>query len=143
MLTWNYIWPLALVLFTNIFYQVCTKSVPGDLNPFASLIITYLTGAVFAAIFYYILSPAPDLIREARNINWSPFGLGLVIVGLEVGYIYAYKIGWPVSTAATVQSAFLAIALVIVGAVFYHEGVTANKIIGVIMCIIGLYFLNR
>ena len=37
----NYIWPLALVIASNVMYQVCAKSVPGELNPFVSLTVTY------------------------------------------------------------------------------------------------------
>ena len=50
--------------------------------------------------------------------------LGLVILGLEAGWIYAYKAGWQVSTASVVQSSFLAVALLIVGFLLYHETLT-------------------
>ena len=60
-----------------------------------------------------------------------------------VGFIYAYKNGWAVSTASLVQSAFLAVALIIVGAVLYREAITANKVIGIVICLIGLYFINK
>ena len=75
--------------------------------------------------------------------NWAPIFLGISVVGLEVGFIYAYKNGWAVSTASIVQSAFLAIALIIVGAILYHETITVNKIIGIVICLIGLYFIKK
>ncbi len=37
----NDVWPLALVVASNVAYQICAKSVPGGMNPFASLTITY------------------------------------------------------------------------------------------------------
>ena len=76
-------------------------------------------------------------------MNLAPALLGISVVGLEVGFIYAYKIGWPVSTASIVQSAFLALALIFVGAVLYHEAITVNKVIGILICLVGLYFINR
>ena len=69
--------------------------------------------------------------------------LGVSIVGLEVGFIFAYKAGWPVSTAATVQSAFLAIALMVAGLLFFHEAITWNKVVGIVICLIGLAFINH
>ena len=69
--------------------------------------------------------------------------LGVSVVGLEVGFIYAYKNGWAVSAASLVQSAFLAVALIIVGAVLYREAIKANKVIGIVICLIGLYFINK
>ena len=77
------------------------------------------------------------------SINWASIVLGLVLVGLEAGFIYAYKAGWQVSTAATVQSAFLAILLLAVGVALYHEAITWNKIVGVAVCLIGLAILNK
>ena len=35
----SYVWPMALVVASNILYQICTKSVPEEIDPFASLII--------------------------------------------------------------------------------------------------------
>ena len=68
--------------------------------------------------------------------------LGVVIVGIEVGFIYAYKNGWAVSTASIVQSAFLSLALIFVGAILYREAITANKLIGIAICLVRLYFIN-
>ena len=37
-----YIWPIALVVFSNVVYQICAKSMPRGINPLASLTVTYL-----------------------------------------------------------------------------------------------------
>lgn len=108
----NYVWPLGLVVLSNVFYQICAKAVPGKMNPFASLTITYLVGAVVSLILYYVINKDGNILQEYKNTNWAPFVLGLVIVGLEVGWIYAYKAGWPVSVAQIIQAAFLAVILI-------------------------------
>lgn len=109
----------------------------------ASMTITYLVGAVCSAIMYFVMNKNGNLLQEYMKTNWAPIFLGISVVGLEVGFIYAYKNGWAVSTASIVQSAFLAIALIIVGAILYHETITANKIIGIVICLIGLYFIKK
>ena len=138
----SYVWPIALVVLSNIIYQICAKSLPTEINPLASLTITYLVAAASSAILYFALTKNPDIIHEYSKLNWVPFTFGLVLVGLEVGFIYAYKAGWPVSTASVVQSSFLAVALIIVGFLLYHETITWNKIAGVIICLIGLGLIN-
>ena len=138
----SYIWPIALVVISNIAYQICAKSVPKDIDPFASLIITYLVGAAASAVLYFALGHDGNLVNESRKLNWAPIVLGIVIVGLEAGWIYAYKAGWQVSTGFIVQSAFLSSALLFVGYFLYHEALTWNKIIGVVICMIGLIFIN-
>ena len=139
----SYIWPIALVVLSNVFYQICTKSVPQRMDPFASLTVTYLVGASLSLVLFKILNHGGSLIREYERLNWAPFLLGLSIVGLEVGFIYAYKAGWPVSTASIVQSAFLACILLAVGVLVYREALTVNRVVGLIVCLIGLYFLNK
>lgn len=137
------IWPIALVVFSNIIYQICAKGVPKEMDTMASMTITYLVGAVCSAIMYFVMNKNGNLLQEYAKMNWAPFFLGVSVVGLEVGFIYAYKNGWAVSTASLVQSAFLAVALIIVGAVLYREAITANKVIGIVICLIGLYFINK
>lgn len=138
----EFIWPLALVVLSNVFYQVCTKSVPKGMNPLASLTITYSVGAVASLLLFFALNKKANLIEEYRQVNFAPFLLGIVIVGLEVGYIYAYKAGWPVSTAQIVQAAVLAVILIFLGGVFYKESITWNKIVGIAICLVGLGFIN-
>ena len=136
-----YIWPIGLVVLSNVLYQICAKSVPHGMDPFASLTITYLVGAAMSAVLYFSLG-GRDLIREYSRLNWAPIALGIVIVGLEVGFIFAYKAGWQVSTASIVQSAFLSVALIVVGWLLYRESLTWNKLVGVAICLIGLAVIN-
>lgn len=137
-----YVWPIALVVLSNTVYQVCAKSMPKDLNPLASLTVTYLLAAAACAALYFILNPRGNLLKEYGRLNWVPFAFGIVIVGLEVGWIYAYKAGWEVSTASVVQGAALAVALIFVGFLLYHEALTWNKLVGVVICLVGLAFIN-
>ena len=138
----SYIWPVALVVLSNVVYQICAKSVPGGLNPFAALTVTYLVGALVSAALFFILGKQPNPLKEIGNLNWAPFVLGLVIVGLEVGFIYAYKAGWSVSTVSIVQGAALAIILIFVGFLLFREELTWNKLVGVGICLVGLFFIN-
>ena len=138
----TYVWPIALVVLSNTVYQVCAKSMPKDLNPLASLTVTYLLAAAASAALYFILNPGGNLLKAYDRLNWVPFAFGIVIVGLEVGWIYAYKAGWQVSTASVVQGAALAVALIFVGFLLYHEALTWNKVVGVVICLVGLAFIN-
>lgn len=139
----NYIWPLGLVVLSNVFYQICAKSVPEAMNPLASLTVTYLMGALLSLVLFFALHPDGNLVQEVRKINWASPVLGIVIVGLEVGYIYAFKAGWPVSTAQIVQAAILAVILIFVGYVLYKEEITWNKVAGIVICLVGLWLINK
>ncbi len=139
----DYVWPIGLIVFSNVVYQICAKSVPESMNPFASLTVTYLVGAVFSTLMYFIMNKGGNLINEYSELNIAPFAFGVALVGLEVGFIYAYKVGWQVSTVSIVQSSFLAAALIFVGRLLYNEALTWNKLVGVVICLIGLIFINH
>ncbi len=102
----NNVWPIVLVVLSNVVYQIC-------------------------------------VMQEYSKLNWVPFVFGIIHVGLEVGWIYAYKAGWPVSTASIVQSSFLSVALICVGWLLYKEALTWNKLVGLVICLVGLIFINH
>ena len=139
----SYIWPLALVVLSNIVYHICTKSSPEAMDPFASLTVTYFIGAVFSGALYFVFNRNGNLLREFQKLNWSPLVLGLVIVGLEVGYIFAFRAGWPVSSAAIVQTSFVGMIMLFVGYFAFNEAISVSKICGMLICLVGLYFLNK
>ena len=138
----SYVWPVALVVLSNTLYQVCAKSVPEDMDPFASLTVTYLTGTIVSCILFFLLNRNANLLRELRRLNWAPVALGVAIVGLEVGFIYAFRAGWQISMAQIVSSAVLAVILIFVGYLLYHEAITWNKLAGIAVCLAGLVLIN-
>lgn len=140
---WNLYWPILLTVGSNVVYHICTKSTPANLDPLASLLITYTVGSIFSLALYFCTAENANFVRELSNLNWCPFVLGLVIVGLEAGNIYMYKAGWNMNTGFIVQSVMLATALIVFGYLLYGESITANKIIGILICIVGLYFINK
>ncbi len=137
------LWPVLLIVISNIFYHICTRSSPEGVNPFAALTVTYAVGAAVSAAAYFLTNPGHNLLGEYRQLNWTPFVLGIAIVGLEAGYIYMYKAGWTISTAQLLCSSLLAVCLLAVGYFIYNESITATKIAGIIVCLVGLYLINK
>lgn len=135
--------PIIIVILSNTFYHICTKSTPENLNPFASLTVTYLIGAVVSVILYFLTVKNPNLLTEYGKLHWSSFVLGIAIVGLEAGFLLMYRAGWNVSTGQVVSSIALAVVLVFVGYLFYKEAITVSKIAGILVCMVGLYLINK
>ena len=136
-------WPIALAVFADVFYQISSKSTPANLNPFASLTITYLIGAAISAVIFFITSGGQSIFAEWKEINWTTFLLGLAIVGLEAGSIYMYKAGWNMNTGYIVKALILGIVLIGVGYFVYKEQFTITKAAGIIVCLIGLFLINK
>ena len=135
--------PIALAVFSDVFYQICAKSTPNTLNPFASLTITYLVGSVVSADLFFLTSNGQSILTECKRINWTAFVLGFAIVGLEAGSIYMYKAGWNINTGYIVKSIILGIALIAVGYFLYKESFSVTKAAGIAVCLFGLYLINK
>lgn len=130
--------PIALVILSNCFYNVVTKKTPSDANVFLSLGVTYSVAAIFTFAVYFIGNWSSKLPDEIKKLNWTSLALGIVIVGIELGYVLAYRVGWDVSKAPLVANTCLAIALVIIGIIAFKETITAKQIVGMLICIVGL-----
>ena len=89
------------------------------------------------------MSSGSNIINAWKEVNWTTFILGLAIVGLEVGSIYMYRVGWNINTGYMVKSLILAIALIAVGYFIYKEQFTMTKAAGIAVCLLGLYLLNK
>ena len=98
---------------------------------------------LFSALAFFVTTKGGNILKEFGHTNWATVVLGIVITGLEVGFIFAYKAGWKVNTLSVTTNAILAIVLIFVGLIGYHEAINWNKVLGVAICLTGLYFINK
>ena len=139
---WDMFYPISIIVISNIVYNICAKSTPNNLNAFASLTVTYLIAAIVSFAVFLISSKEKNLFTELGKANWTTFALGIVIIGLELGYILAYRNGWSMNTASVTANITLAIALIIISFVFYKETITLKQIAGIVLCAGGLVLIN-
>ena len=139
---WSMLYPILIIVLSNVLYNVCTKSTPSEVNAFATLSITYLIAAVVSFATFFITSKDKNIIVEFSKTNWTTFVLGVVIIGLELGYILAYRNGWAMNTASVTANITLAVALIFVSMIFYKESITIKQIAGIVLCGGGLVLIN-
>ncbi len=101
------------------------------------------TIADWLIVLYLTIGNGESLSTQIAGLNWTPFVLGLAVVGLEVGAIFMYKVGWEVSVGNIVQAIFVAIALLVVGVMVYKEPLTGTKLAGIAVCLVGIFLLNK
>ncbi|MBQ3347803.1 MAG: EamA family transporter [Synergistaceae bacterium] len=133
------LWPLLLIIISNCFYNICTKSIPENTDAFGTLVITYIAGALIAFVMFW--SHSGDF-SISRNFNWPSVILGFAIVGLEAGYVYLFRAGWQISKGSLTANICLAIVLLFVGLFMYGEKISLRQIIGALVCMAGLYMIN-
>lgn len=137
-----YFFSIVLIVGSNLFYHLFQKKINININPFFSLIITYIVGIIFSIILYLITAKEKNLTTEFTNINIFTVFLGIAIVGLETGFLLAYRANWSMSIAVILTNVIVTITLIPIGIKFFGESFNLFKIIGIFLCLIGLFFLN-
>lgn len=136
-----YLAPLLLVIGANSCYHFISKNTSASLNPFFGLTATYSVALVFSIILF-ILTKNACLAVEISNIKVTNFLMGIAVLGVESGWILMYRNGWEISKASIIANICVAVVLFIVGFILFREDITAKKMVGLLVCILGVYLLN-
>lgn len=142
-MSFTLLWPIAVVVAANVFYNLIAKLTPGSVNAFASLTVTYLVAALASIGLFFLTSSNKHFFDEVAKTDWTALAFGLAIVGLEFGYLWIYRVGWKLSTASLVANICLALVLVAIGTLVWRETFTPMQALGVVLCCVGLYFIAR
>ncbi len=143
-MNFSFIWPLILVVLSNVFYNILTKITPEKADAFLSLAVSYLTGAAVSFGLYLLTGAKTGSFKEhLAQLNWTSVLLGIVIVGLELGYIFAFRAGWKINTTSIVANITLACILLAVGFFMFRETMTIRQLLGIGVCIAGLVMISK
>ena len=58
------------------------------------------------------------------------------------GYLLMYRNGWQVSKGPLAAYICAAVVLLVIGAVFYREGLSPQKLAGMGLCLAGIFLIN-
>jgi len=135
--------PLLLIVGGNVLYQVSQKSMPKTANPLLTMLLAYAVSMTICAVAAAILPAGPGLVESIRTANWAVVALGAGIAMVEIGYLTAYRLGWKISVLPVLSSVVVALLLIPVGLLLFHEHVTLRSLLGIALCIGGLVLLHR
>ena len=134
----NAIWPLFLIVGSNIAYHLSSRGAAKGVNPFAALVAAYSIAAVASLALFFATAKGASLAGQVRGLNWANYLLGFAIVGLEGGFLCLYRHGWNASVGPVVTYAAVAVLLLVIGALFLGEHVGWRQILGVALCLGGI-----
>ena len=140
---WNMMWPILIVVAANTIYNISAKSVPPEVNSFASLAVSYTVAAVLSVAMFFITAENKNLVAELSKTNWTALALGISIVALECGYICIYRAGWKISVATLIANISLACVLLVVGVLLYKEVISLKQVAGIIISAAGLILIAK
>lgn len=129
---------ILLVVVSLVAYQLAQRAVPANASPWWTLTTVYLIATAISATM-----AALDA-RHGRSRVLSPatFVLGCSVVGIELGYLLAYRQGARVGTVGLVASTSAAVILSVVGARSFGENLTWRTAVGIAACATGLLAIS-
>jgi drug/metabolite transporter (DMT)-like permease len=133
---------IILAVLSSLMYHVILKFTPANVNPALSFAVTYAAAAVLCLLLLPLFPLKDGVTSALRRLNWASYALAFALVGLEVGFLLAYRAGWEISIAAIFVNAVVTILLVPVGVSLFTERLSTANVVGILVCVIGLILVN-
>lgn len=134
---------LALAIGSTVAYHLITKLMPAGAHPVAMLLTAYLFVCLLCAGVLLVTPSEAGLRSHFAHVNWTAPALAAVVVLLDLSFILLYRSGFPVSLGALVTQVAAALALLGLGFLFFKDRLTNTNFVGVVLCLAGLWLVNR
>jgi hypothetical protein len=142
----------AQIVVGLLIYQAAQKSVSKGVNPFGFIALAYGFGFLLCAAAALISrhwgarAPGQSLLAIGRP-EWGTvlcaLGLGVGATLIEIGYFLGYRSGWAISELPIFVMVATSVGLAAIGAVWFQEGFTVSRAIGLACCGAGLFLVLR
>jgi multidrug transporter EmrE-like cation transporter len=134
---------LSLAILCTVAYHLVLKLTPAGAHPLLSLMITYALVTLLLGAALLVAPAGFEWRQELRQLNWTALALAVAIVGLDLGFLYLYRGGFDVSLGALVTQSAAAMLLLVIGVAVFRERLSTANVLGLALCVVGLWLVNR
>ena len=136
------IWPYVLMISTFVSYQLVLKLARAEVNVLGLLTLAYFVACSCAAALWWS-NPGIGANRfESRDFLTAAL-LGVSIVGLEFGFVSAFRLGLPLNATGTIVNVWVALLVVPIGYFLFREQMSGVNLVGLALCCVGLLLLTQ
>ena len=132
---------IALIVASLVGYQLAQRAMPAGANPFTVIAIAYLLGIIACGV----LAPAvgrPIGLTDATLLrHWPIWVLAGSVVGIELGYLLAYRAGWPIAITTGITYTATMFVLAVIGTICFSEGFSPRRVAGIVLAMGGVWLL--
>lgn len=139
---YSYYYPVLIIVSSNVLYDISAKAFPKEINAQAGLTAYYVIAAVVSLALFYLTSEVKNFPAELKKVTWATFTLALGCTGIDLGYVLLFRAGWNISFGSLICNITIAISLILVGKIFFHEYINKYHLIGISMCLAGFALIN-
>lgn len=137
-----YYFSMALVIICTACYHLGQKLINENINPMVSMTATYLVALIVSIISIFIF-PSKNIVASFRELSWPSYVLGIVVFGIEAGFLIAYRSGWNINVAPLFSNIISTLILVFLGLYIFKEQLSVTNMIGICLSVIGLILMKR
>ena len=132
---------LLTVIVSGVVYHLAQKTSHAA-HPWSMLSIAY--GAAFAlATALACTKGAFDGAGSRLATGMTGLLIGLAAFGIEAGFFFVYRSGWPLSSASVVASLSVTVLLALLGVFAFGEGLSAGRAAGLVLAACGVVLIAR
>lgn len=132
-----FVYSIVLVIGSQVVYQLAVKAIPRDANPFGVLILVYGIAMVACMALAPLAGKPIAIVDIKRLLGWPALLLAVAVVGIEVGYLLAYRSGWTLGITFAVSSVATVTLLALLGVLLFGEHLDARRILGLVLALAG------
>ncbi len=133
---------IALTILSSALYHFSQKEIPAGVHPIVSVIVTYGVSLALCFGLLFFIRPENGVWQAVRQLNWASYVLAFSLIGLEVGFLLAYRAGWNIGLAAVLVNVVASLILVPIAIFFFRDKLSWVNIAGILVCLVGLVMLN-
>ena len=133
--------PIGLIIASQVGYQLAQRAMPASANPFTVIAIAYLLGIIACAVLAPEVGRPIGLVDARLLKHWPIWALAVSVVGIELGYLLAYRAGWALATTTGMGYTATMVLVAVIGAICFSEGMSARRAAGLVLAIGAVWLL--
>lgn len=133
--------PLLIVIASGIVYHLAQKAA-GAASPWPMLVVAY---GVALVLTLGLALGSRDVVRwQPSRGEWTTgLLLGLAAFGIEAGFFFIYRAGWPLASASVISNVVVTATLALVGIFVFGEHLSAGRAAGLALAAAGAALIAR
>ena len=129
---------VVVIVASNVVYHVAQKSIPVGVHPLLAVAVTYAAALVATLLLWLVWPGGSPKLSGIGQLNWATLGVAISAVGIEIGFLLAYRAGWNINVGSLIVSVAVALLLIPTGFLVFREHLSGANVVGILLCLVGL-----
>ncbi len=134
---------LGIAAVGNAIYHLGQKTLHPGANPMILLMAVYAVAFGLAALAAPFFQNTAGISWKAQVFSWPVLVLGAGVLLIEIGFLLAYRVGGGLQWSGVAVNAVSALILLPIAILFFREGFSWLRVLGILMTLAGMALLTR